>query len=703
MLSAGVGFVDKPDEHLPFSHYLIGKALSWLNSVSPSLPWYSLYLLFAQFSAMTAMLCLILQKTSKRSAAIIVPLFFLAVCLHPTQLMQFTSTGMLLCSAGALYLLEALERKLLGLELYKTLAVSLLFMISGAAIRYASAKAVVGLSAAFLLCWLFTRLDWPRLKIGFAFLALCYILTCAIELDNAAYYAKTGWSDFYRRQEIRFSLTELGRTTAMSPQIVSAFKTVKWSPADNNMLNVFYILDQDTFALDKLERLNASVPARKEIDIGKIAQDLRSLFGQLNMLPTLLSIGIACLLIDKHRFAPFSTLFFLTAMGLSLIGLEVGAKLPIYVFAGFIGYAAAVLLWAATSFDFSWAGRRRCSVLIIGLAALLVAMVFVVRDYRINTAQLERKNAELKAVFSSLDRRLLYVAWAWGFPGAYIRPFDRLSDYFQGLKLIGISYLDRSPGNLSRLTAFGINDLLGEIDKKELRLISSTFLNDRIQDYILQHYGKQTKFQSVCACPDIGLQIYKVGLLPVSVAKLDFDKLWSDYLVCRPSQGAEELILFPEKDDSWKLIDLQRVKKPFYYWVPGISTCQNCKVELNGAKYFQTTGRLPTLSYRGKLEIHPELFSNFFIELAAPAEMNSNRLLLVEFNLSKKVPRQIVINLKSDNRLHRYEFDLAKLGLAKGELLSEMNVHPVYLRAENEKTCFVMRRFGFVRRKTVSN
>ena len=52
MFCSGVAYVDKPDDHLMFIHYFLGRGLAFLYGLSPTIPWYGLLLLFAHRSAM---------------------------------------------------------------------------------------------------------------------------------------------------------------------------------------------------------------------------------------------------------------------------------------------------------------------------------------------------------------------------------------------------------------------------------------------------------------------------------------------------------------------------------------------------------------------------------------------------------------------------------------------------------------------------
>jgi len=726
MLASGVGFVDQPNEHLLYSHYLIGKGLAWLYSQAPAVAWYSVYLFSAQCLSMIAMVNIIIRRTQSKVLLVMLPTFFLAVCLRPTQYMQFTTTAELVSTAAALYLFEALERKSALSTLWKPLTLSFLLFMGGTLIRFQSARAIAVLSALFVVCWLFTRFDWNKLKIGIPFIALVALCISGLEYENSAYYQRSQWREFYQLNLPRFRLTEFGRTNKLTPVIVSAFKTVNWSPADNWMLSRFYLLDQNNFSLDKLRKLDSLVPEVKNTNIKEIASDLWTIFKRVTIAPILLAIGLTCLITEKTSFSVRSRILFVLGLVAASVVLLITMKLPVYVFAGLAAFVSAALIWAAAAGQQTvLAGSKlwlRSAVVCILLLFLAIGGIAAGR-FRAENELADAQRKILRTNLSRLDKQFLYVVWAYAFPYSAIRPFENLNDYFGGLKLLGINFLGRTPANLDRLRQFQITDLMAQLDNPQIRLISNDEFDGKIQEYVEQHYNETAKFTDISNFSKLGFGVYKVSLEHEKSAKKDLDQQWLDYLAkvagfnagtggsivvsenlgCHSANPSFDLSLFPSQEaggQRWKCVEMKPVieKRSLYFLkARSIPRCSNCKLDKSPISSYESTGKLPTLSHCGTLQINPREFKSFFVEIAAPEQMETNRAVLVEFNLPSSKPWKFLIPLQIDSALHRYEFDLSKLGFGKDELITDINVHPIYLRESNEKRRFSIGEIGFVR------
>jgi hypothetical protein len=128
-----------------------------------------------------------------------------------------------------------------------------------------------------------------------------------------------------------------------------------------------------------------------------------------------------------------------------------------------------------------------------------------------------------------------------------------------------------------------------------------------------------------------------------------------------------------------------------------VAVCPDCKTKPNKAQIFDTRGVFPTISSFQKLEIDPRDYSHFYIDMAASDEVSTNRAALVQFNINSAHPLKIQIPLVWNDKMHHYEFPLEQVGFNNGEIIRQMNVHPVFLRKEGEKSHFSIRRFGFVK------
>jgi hypothetical protein len=108
---SGTAFLDRPDEHMLFSHVFLGMLLKQLYLAVPNIPWYGIYQISVVFISLSIITWLVLGK-SKRPITMIAIAFgaLLLTGVRPLLLLQFTTTGALAACAGALLLMECLDR-----------------------------------------------------------------------------------------------------------------------------------------------------------------------------------------------------------------------------------------------------------------------------------------------------------------------------------------------------------------------------------------------------------------------------------------------------------------------------------------------------------------------------------------------------------------------------------------------------------------
>jgi hypothetical protein len=294
----------------------------------------------------------------------------------------------------------------------------------------------------------------------------------------------------------------------------------------------------------------------------------------------------------------------------------------------------------------------------------------------------------------------LYLAW--GYPYRGIRPFDELTRYFDNMTLCPTGSLCQCPVVTDVFRAYGINDINQQLDNPRLFFISNDFCNDLMIAYVKQHENLDFKYSEVCSFGPAKVWKWSRGAMPPAAS------LWN----CRASHADRELELYPAKEHPWTLSQMFEAKprkfqmledfaSQFQRWKEKLG-CSHCLAKPSGGKTFQTAGRLPTMSHFGPLNIDTQDYSTFFIELKAPKTMQINRQVCVEYNLNGKQARKFFMPLQLDDEMHRYEFDLKFLSLSPHEIISQLNVYPVYLREPGEKCQFRLKSFGFVHNRESS-
>lgn len=181
----------RPDAHLPYTHFLIGKIISQLYLWSTSYNWYALYLISVQFISWL----LIFYVLSGRKQPFIHIGFALGlyVFLGPIFFshLQFTTTSTLATVSGMMLFYHSINGATIN---RKKLVASLLVLIVGLMIRKESGALVI------ILCSLpFLRTD--SIKANFkpvAIIASVGILWAGIQYSNKYYFEKdAGWSRYY--------------------------------------------------------------------------------------------------------------------------------------------------------------------------------------------------------------------------------------------------------------------------------------------------------------------------------------------------------------------------------------------------------------------------------------------------------------------------------------------------------------------------
>jgi hypothetical protein len=439
--------------------------------------------------------------------------------------MQFTNTASLVASAGSLCFFDVLERKQSLAKLVVPIVSVLVVFCGAAAIRFGSGKLVGVLSIAFLLSKYLPRKDWWRLKVGLSVFGLAIALCCAVEFENRLYYERSGWSEFYPLNELRFSINECGRASHLSPKVVNAFRQIGWAPAEKDMFSSYCFLDRSIYSLQSLKKLDASLPAVRSLTVRPILSSIWTLLSDPTITLSAVSLLVALVVAERARLSVISrATFFLSLLGIAVFFL-VMLKLPIYLLTGIICFSLTMLIWSAPASLPDLASSFTRTQIAASVAVLLLVMpcISAVKDFRQRTRRGNHARQSMRSSLNALDRKYLYVIWANALNYEAIRPFDNLSKYFGGLKLVGFCFLGRSPVTERRLQEFHIQDLLAEANNPQVRFISAIYLNDILERFYRRHFHHGLNFESVAGNESAGLAVYKVNVLPGYVEPASWD------------------------------------------------------------------------------------------------------------------------------------------------------------------------------------
>lgn len=654
-ISAGVGFFDRPDEHLQFIHFAFGKVLNALYTWTQSVQWYGLSMLAGQVVAMTVIFRLLLGKGGFKVGPSVGCAFLLATCVRPVVLMQFTTTSTLLTSAGALLLLIAAEKGR-ALQL-KYLGPSLFLISLGAMTRFNSAKLIVAMAAIVIGARFLSQLKWKKLIPAMVAVAIALGSVIAIEKTNFAYYSGTGWDEYYSLDKNRFALV-VKMFDVTEPRTRAAFESIGWSPADLSMFLRWYVLDPQTFTGEKFDKVVATMPhISSGITPEKFMKYVSDIADDDTILPMVFAIGLLLFCTAKRRFPVKAGLMALAAICLIGAYLIAALHFPARVYASMLQFLMIALLWYASP-----AILRRLSPVpfthAFFPACLIILLLFPVIPHYKNWVAEKRSGAqELKRALAEIapDSKDLYVSFAGGYPLRYISPFDDLRDYFKNLNLVGVDLSGRAPYTIERLKKWGLSPiLLTNMDKENVYLFSDPLSNQAITAYAAEHFKKRIDYKLLYSNEKLPIYLYKVSIGPLAT-RIDVDT----FANC-PDFDDRSLVLMPSDETDWQM---KRIKK-----VGENSATKSIELEYNLVDRQR-------MSLGKPLPIDVGSYSHLCFEIASNPWLNYDRTVRVKLGANSKAPVTVEVPLLADGSMHRYVCPLEALGAKAGDRITQLELH----------------------------
>lgn len=689
MIASGVGFCDQPDDHLHFTHYLVGRLLNTLYRANANLPWYGLFLLAAQVLSMTVLARILLAKGRHGAGLLAVSMFLFAACVRPVFYMQFTTTAALLASAGALSLLVAAEKgKSLAL---KQLLPSVLLVTGSALIRCESAKLILFLLAAALTVRFLPKLQWRKLILSAVSVAVALSAVFAVELSNKSYYQKDEWKEFPSLYSAYFP-TIHKHIDFDHPRAIAAFTSVGWAPVDLHVYRRWYMFDRTKYSVETLNKLTGLLsPFGPGVTPAYVLEQSFLILQDTTVLPTLSVAALLIFCLRRRRFNQLAGVLFLSSIIGLCIYLIADLHLPGRVYASILGFAVAVLLWycapvlsrtfGTARFDSqpkalqliqslilsglsrdSDGNYRRTDRIVLSLTPcfLIINLLFfpVYSKYKDIATMTSQGSSRLKSIIAELNPKPtdLYVIWGPFFPFTSIKPFDRINDYIGNTKLVWIGAYARSPLVTARLNQFGISDPLLECDKPNIHHFSSPLFYCGLDSYFAEKFHKKLKTRPLLSLSDLGVYDHKA----IDLAQ------WTrtDYSKSCPEFSSTDLDLLKDKS-RFVLQDLVVVSKT------------------SGVTAYKLAGNNASFTFTQPLEIDPEEFPTLLFEGRIDPWIVDHRDIAITVVLpGSEEPVNFLITSRQDGLVHRYAFDLRSKKVRHGQKLKLMNIRPVRARGE---------------------
>jgi len=160
------------------------------------------------------------------------------------------------------------------------------------------------------------------------------------------------------------------------------------------------------------------------------------------------------------------------------------------------------------------------------LLAVVAPSFFVMaqlHSHAVEMAKQERKLNEAMVALSPKPNQL-YVRWGASLPLGCLGPFSDLVTPTRNFKVIPIGAMGQTPFVMSRLKEFGIDDVMRQLDREDVYVISHQSFNRFIQVYAAEKFGKEVVFTPVRFNPQY-FQVFKVKFVePANLEK--FKKEW---------------------------------------------------------------------------------------------------------------------------------------------------------------------------------
>ena len=537
MIVSGTGISDRPDEHLIFSHVLIGLALKTLYTFAPNISWYGVYLLSVNYLANVAALYSLLIWRYSRNAIVCFLFVFAVVGIPLIIKLQFTSTAAWSTECGILLLLTVICRRSedTGCRSYGSLLAGAGLMILGSMVRIEAYLAVISIGAIpfAVVVWQCGR-RMSNSTIMRKMLAPALLIQCIVGglyLINYQYYSRDPeWHEFFILNPCRVKFNDY-QWTSFTAETKPVFDRVNWNANDYELISKYSYYDEDqVFSQKNLQAIVDGYPWMRS------AANWRH-FGEwwLKLARQTLLWPIWALLPIQLWFArdPKATFKYWCLVGICIDAVITGLmflKAPVYrmyyplfafqilltlgamrwersmdngrsveVKSGIIGWWDAILFRARIAFQNH---RRRRLVCTLAIVMAVVGSGWSVGKACHQSIKLAIANIQLREMLSKIDPRddELYVCWVGCFPFEALRPLDSPA-ILRNLHLLGLGWTQKTPINLAVKSRFQIRDSIVDLrEKPNVYFFTSSVINSLFSRFVKEHYETEWNWRKCFSC-----------------------------------------------------------------------------------------------------------------------------------------------------------------------------------------------------------
>jgi hypothetical protein len=538
MIAAGKLIATSPDEHLVFTHPMIGLALKGLYTLAPKMPWYGLYLLATQVAAHTVIAGLLLLYCPPRRALAWFAFWLTTVGVYFITHLQFTTTAFLAGMAGVLLLWEAARRvcervaATPGTAAVQCARPVLGLLIAGGAlvlwcemIRWYMFYLIVMMPLpAIGIWWLWKQPGW-RITAQAAGVAALVILGGygLKEMHLAYYHADPEWRDFYEYNELRAQFNDTVKVV-YNDQTRASFEQAGWTAIDMQMMSSWCYEDATIFSREKLQQIWGSRAWHAERRSLKLAwyEMYPLLFASEMRVPLFLLVILTFLVPLDRRHLSFNTVVVGTAFSTILLLSFVQKVPPPRVYMPIMVWAVVASAWNFLNRSLVRPGTRPALTLLevcqklvvlpfrhgtpvhgwahtngilVPVCAVLVGLIVTLQQHRQFHKQRSAAQRQLRDDIRAFqpEASKLYVLWGASIPMEDLAPLKSFAE-LNDLHLLWFGWPQQMPAHRAMKARYGITNLMQEWpEHPEVQAICPPICTEFYANYAKAHYAQEVR------------------------------------------------------------------------------------------------------------------------------------------------------------------------------------------------------------------
>lgn len=490
-------FSSEYNEFILFSNVLIAYGLNYLYSLSISIPWYSLYLIFSIFISHVIFLYLILKRNSKISALLFYTLYYIFVGLFITLNLQFTIVATLTSLAGLSLLFlhsgNSVFHIILGIVVF----------VFGSLIRWNSALlAVIVFSFTYLIFYFPFKQKIKFHVKNILILTVAILFAFSFQKFNEYKFNNTkGYESFYKFNKLRAKLVDNKHFEYVNKnEQKESLNKASWSYNDYLMLTKFFFYDKEKYSTQNFEHLIKN----KKTQLQKLSiESIKYWFEKRMSSYTLLFIITAFILLFlqnpnlKNSFK--ITIYFIGVFSLLFLIILYFKPPPYRVFAPLLSFGSLLPLLFFNKQQNLFSKFSNLRIKKIVLSMLLIIIVFFSYKTLLHHKKASRFNKQTFEAFNKkvnyLNKDNIYIIWGHHFKTKHLNPLKDIS-FLKELNLISIGVFQQTPYNSKLAKQYKIKDLyLDIVSRENIYIFANSENAECFKVYIKENYNLETEFK----------------------------------------------------------------------------------------------------------------------------------------------------------------------------------------------------------------